>query len=124
MNKVWISHDMYDAIKNNPNGLLVETKGETALEIKVTGVVDYIEILRNDKYKIRIGDVLYESSKSYNKVFEWRVLDMWLEEFIGGNKTIVKCSNGTWSREFFVADILAMCKTKEEAEELLKEATE
>ena len=74
-----------------------------------------------DKYKIKIGDVLYQASKSYNKVFEWRVLDIWLEDYIGGNKTIVKCSNGTWSEEFFVADILAMCRSKDQAEQKLKE---
>lgn len=74
-----------------------------------------------DKYKIQIGDTLYEYSKSYNKVFEWEVLDIWLEDYIGGNKTIVKCSNGTWTKEFFVSDILAMYRSKETAEAALKE---
>lgn len=49
------------------------------------------------------------------------VFDIWLEDYISGNKTIVKCSNGTWSKEFFVADILAMCRSKEQAEQKLKE---
>lgn len=73
-----------------------------------------------DKYKIQIGDVLFEYSKSYHKIFEWKVLDIWLEDYISGNKTIVKCSNGTWTKEFFVADILAMSRTREEAK--LKES--
>ena len=73
-----------------------------------------------DKYKIQIGDVLYEYSKIHNKIFEWKVLDIWLEDYIGGNKTIVKCSNGNWSKEFFVADILAMYRSKEVAEQALK----
>ena len=73
-----------------------------------------------DKYKIQIGDVLFEYSKSYHKIFEWKLLDIWLEDYIGGNKTIVKCSNGTWTKEFFVADILAMSRTREEAK--LKES--
>ena len=74
-----------------------------------------------EKYKIQIGDVLFEYSKSYNKIFEWKVLDIWLEDYIGGNKTIVKCSNGTWTKEFFVADILAMYRSRELAEQKLEE---
>ena len=74
-----------------------------------------------DEHKIQIGDVLYESSYSYGKVFEWKVLDIWLENYISGNKTIVKCSNGSWEKEFFVADVLSFYSTKEQAEEKLKE---
>ena len=73
-----------------------------------------------EKYKIQIGDTLFENSESYNKIFEWKVLDIWLEDYIGGNKTIVKCSNGIWTKEFFVADILAMYRNKEQAEQSLK----
>ena len=73
----------------------------------------------SNNYKIRIGDTLYENSKPYNQVFEWKVLDIWLESYILGNKTIVKCSNGTWTKEFFVSDILAMYRSKEEAEKAL-----
>lgn len=73
-----------------------------------------------DKHKIQIGDVLYEYSYSYGKVHEWKVLDIWLENYISGNKTIVKCSNGTWIKEFFVADVLQFHKTREEAEAELK----
>ena len=74
------------------------------------------------KYTIKIGDTLYQANESYKKVFEWKVLDIWLEDYIGGNKTIVRCSNGTWSKEFFVADILAMYRTREEAEAKLEES--
>jgi hypothetical protein len=75
-----------------------------------------------DKYKIQIGDVLFEYSKSYHKIFEWKVLNIWLEDYIGGNKTIVKCSNGTWTKEFFASDILVMCRSREVAEAKLKES--
>lgn len=74
-----------------------------------------------DEHKIQIGDVLYEYSYTYGKVHEWKVLDIWLENYISGNKTIVKCSNGSWTKEFFVVDVLQFHKTKEEAEEKLKE---
>ena len=76
---------------------------------------------KKDEHKIQIGDVLYEDSYSYGKVFEWKVLDIWLENYISGNKTIVKCSNGIWTKDFFVADVLQFHKTKEEAEAKLKE---
>ena len=78
---------------------------------------------KKDEHKIQIGDVLYEYSYTYGKVHEWKVLDIWLENYIGGNKTIVKCSNGTWTKEFFVADVLQFHKTKEEAEKALEERT-
>lgn len=74
-----------------------------------------------DNYKIQIGDTLYESSKSYNKVFEWKILDIWFEAYISGYKTIVKCSNGRWTQEFFASDIVAMYIKREEAEAKLKE---
>lgn len=77
-----------------------------------------------DKYKIQIGDVLFEYSKSYHKIFEWKVLDIWLEDYIGGNKTIVKCSNGTCTKEFFASDILVMCRSREEAEKKLRKEDE
>ena len=73
-----------------------------------------------DKYKIQIGDTLFEYSKSYKKIFEWKVLDIWLEDYISGTKTILKCSNGIWTKEFFVADLLAMYRSKAEAERALK----
>lgn len=72
------------------------------------------------KDKIQIGDTLYEVSKSYNRIFAWNVLDIFLEDYISGNKTIIKCSNGIWTDEFYVSDILAMYRSREEAEQALK----
>lgn len=77
--------------------------------------------MSKEKYKIQIGDILYQASETYKRVFEWKVIDIWLEDYIGGNKTIVKCVNGTWTQEFFVADILAMSRCREVAEAKLKE---
>lgn len=77
-----------------------------------------------EKYKIQIGDTLYQASKSYKKVFEWKLLDIWLEDYISGNKTIVKCSNGSWTNEFFASDIIAMSRDREEAEAKLKGGAE
>lgn len=77
-------------------------------------------VMRKDKYKIQVGNKLYEASKSYHKVFEWEVLEICLEAYLGGWKTIVKCSNGTWTKEFFCADMFEFYNTYEEAEQALK----
>lgn len=69
-----------------------------------------------DKHKIQVGDVLYQASKSYNKVFEWKVLEIWVENYLTGPKTIVKCSNGTWTEEFFLSDVVRFSRRREFAE--------
>ena len=77
--------------------------------------------MRKDKYKVQVGDTLYQASKSYNRVFAWKVLEIWLESYISGNKTIVRCTNGTWSEEFFSSDVKEWFDTREDAEKALKE---
>lgn len=76
--------------------------------------------MRKDKYKIQVGDVLYEVNKWFNKVYEWKVLEIWLEDYVGGNKTIVRCTNGTWTKEFFASDVIRFYSDKEEAEKALR----
>lgn len=80
--------------------------------------------MRKDKYKVQVGDTLYQASKSYNKVFAWKVLEIWLEWYLVGLKTIVLCTNGTWTKEFFVSDVKEWFDSQEEAEKALKEMTE
>lgn len=75
---------------------------------------------RKDEHKIQIGDTLYQCSTTYEKVFEWVVLDIWLENYASGNKTIVKCSNGSWTKEFFVVDVLHFYNTEKKAKEQLE----
>lgn len=70
----------------------------------------------NDKHKIQIGDVLYQPSKSYNKVFAWTVVEIWVENYLTGPKTIVKCSNGIWTEEFFLSDVVRFSRSREFAE--------
>lgn len=77
--------------------------------------------MRKDKYKIQVGDVLYEASKSYNEVFEWKVLEIWLEEYVCNAKTIFKCTNGSRIKEFFAGDVLYFYSDKEEAQKALEE---
>ena len=80
--------------------------------------------MRKDKYKVQVGDTLYQASKSYNKVFAWMVLGIWIENYFAGCKTIVRCTNGTWTDEFFASDVKEWFDTREEAEKALKEMTE
>lgn len=80
--------------------------------------------MRKEKYKVQVGDTLYQASKSYNRVFAWKVLEIWLESYISGNKTIVRCTNGTWTKEFFISDVKEWFDTCEEAEKALVKLTE
>lgn len=77
--------------------------------------------LEADEHTIRIGNVLYQANKSYGKVFAWEIIDIYLENYLGGNKTMVRCSNGTWTNSFFAVDVLEWHKTRESAEKELAE---
>lgn len=77
--------------------------------------------MRKDKYKVQVGDVLYQVSKSYKKVFAWKVLAIWLEDYIEGTKTMLSCSNGTWTQEVFASDVREWFDTREAAESALEE---
>lgn len=84
--------------------------------------------MRKDKYKWQIGDILYQASKSYKKVFEWKIVDIWIEGYLSGPKTIVKVEtrsvgDGTLrvTDIRFLADILEYHDTREEAVAALAE---
>lgn len=77
--------------------------------------------MRKDKFKIQIGDVLYKADKSYNRVFKIEIVDIWLEDYIGGNKTIIKGKSEFGTKEYFVGDVLYFYNTEEEAAAALKE---
>ena len=76
--------------------------------------------MRQDKYKYQIGDVLYEASKTYHQVIEHKIIDIWVEDYIGGSKTIFRTESPKWRYEKFFADIKAMFNTREAAEEALE----
>lgn len=76
--------------------------------------------MRKDKFKIQIGDVLYKADESYNRVFKIEIVDIWLEGYISGNKTIIKGKSEFGTKEYFVGDVLYFYNTKEEAEKALK----
>lgn len=82
--------------------------------------------MRKDKHKYQIGDVLYEMSESYAKVFGWKITDIFVENYINGPKVIFKVERDkergwVWAKEMYLSDIQAMYDTKEEAEEALKD---
>ena len=37
--------------------------------------------MKKDKYKIQIGDVMFEASKMYNKVIQHTILDIYFEKY-------------------------------------------
>lgn len=72
--------------------------------------------MRKNKYKIQIGDVLYEASKMYGKVIEWRINDIFVEHYMGGDKTILTVESPVYGRsEKFLSDVTHWHDTDEEA---------
>lgn len=81
--------------------------------------------MRKDKYKWQIGDIVYEASKSYKKVFRYEIVDILVENYLSNPKTIfvVLVNHDEWVREKFMSDIVnGDCyDTREEAETALAE---
>lgn len=82
--------------------------------------------MKKDKHKYQIGDVLYEMSVSYSKVFAWKITDIFVENYISGPKVVFKVERDkergwVWAKEMYLSDIQAMYDTKEEADEALKD---
>ena len=86
--------------------------------------------MRKDKYKWQIGDIVYEASKSYGKVKELEIADIWIEDYLSGPKAIIRLNERdsvsgrrTWTHTKFMSDIVnGDCyDTREEAEAALAE---
>lgn len=82
--------------------------------------------MRKDKYKYQIGDILYEASTSYVKVFAWKIVDIFVENYVGGPKVVFRVERDTengwiWARDRYLSDIQMMYDTQKEAEEELNE---
>ena len=72
--------------------------------------------MRQNKYMYQIGDVLYEPSKMYKRVIEWKIIDIVVEEYVGGYKTIFRVKSemfGTGNK--FLSDVTHLCDTYDEA---------
>lgn len=81
--------------------------------------------MRKDKYKLQIGDVLYQASVSDVRVIEWEIVDIFVEDYVSGYKTIfvVKSDLFGCATKFF-GDIILWHDSFEEAEEKLKKELE
>ena len=76
--------------------------------------------MRKNKFKIQIGDVLYEASETYHRVIEWKIKDIFVEHYIGGNKTIFTVESPVFGRsEKFLGTVAYWHDTYEEAEKAL-----
>lgn len=75
--------------------------------------------MKTDRYKISIGDTMYEASKTYNRVIEHKIIDIYFELYISGYKTIVVTDSYLGRSSRFVGDIFTWYSTTEEAEEAL-----
>lgn len=82
--------------------------------------------MREIKFEINVGDVVFEASKTYNKVFGWKISEIKLEKYIVGWKTIVKLApvyNVSWNTTKFLSDVLHMYETKDDAEKAMNGET-
>ena len=77
--------------------------------------------VKQDKFKIQRGDVLYEPSMMYSRVIEHEIVDIFLESYASGYKTILKTKSSLGYAEKFASDVVYWCDTEEEALEKLKE---
>ena len=76
--------------------------------------------MKKDKFKIQVGDTLYEASKMYKKVIEWKIKEIFFEHYVSDVKTITCAVSDVYgSKCFFASDIIAMYDTKEEAQKAL-----
>ena len=72
--------------------------------------------MRKDKYMYQIGDVLYEPSKMYKRVIEWAIIDIFVEEYVGGYKTLFRVESEVFGRATkFLTDIIHWYDTYDEA---------
>lgn len=64
---------------------------------------------------ISIGDALYEPNIGYRKVIEHVIVDMYLERYISGWKTIIVTESYLGKQHKFASDITHWYYTQEEA---------
>lgn len=77
--------------------------------------------MRKEKFKIQVGDVLYEPSIMYGKVIEHKVVNVFLEDYVSGWKTMVVTESYLGRVTKFCTDVINWFDTEEEAEKALEE---
>lgn len=82
--------------------------------------------MRKDKYKIQIGDILYEASLMRNKVIEYKIVDISVENYFLSReykvifKVEYKLGDLEFTSEKYLGDVIQWFDTIEEAEEELE----
>ena len=88
---------------------------------KILEVGERRSLMKKDKFKLQRGDVLYEASKMYNKVIEWEIVDIFVEQYISGYKTIVVVKSDLFGKATkFLNDVFHLYDIPEAAAENLK----
>lgn len=77
--------------------------------------------MRKNKFKLQRGDVLYEASKMYKRVIEWEIVDIFVEQYISGYKTIVVVKSDLFGQATkFLSDVMLWYDIPEAAAKQLK----
>ena len=82
--------------------------------------------MRKNKHKIQIGDILYEVSLMRNKVIEYKIVDIFLENYsyVREYKVVFKVEYKLGDLEFtsekYLGDVIQWFDTIEEADEELE----
>lgn len=78
--------------------------------------------MRQSKYKLQVGDVLFEASRGRKKVIEWKIVKIFIEDYMSGGKVIFVVENAVYGRvERFMSDVMHWHETAVEANACLEE---
>lgn len=75
--------------------------------------------MKKDKYKIQIGDLMFEASKTYNRVIQHEIKDIYFEQYVSGYKTVVVTESYLGMQHKYASDICAWYDSAKEAENAL-----
>ena len=77
--------------------------------------------MRKEKFKIQVGDVLYEPSIMYGKVIEHKVVNVFLEDYVSGWKTMIVTESYLGIQHKYASDVVNWFDSAKEAEKALEE---
>ena len=76
--------------------------------------------MKKDKYKIQIGDVMFEASKMYHKVIQHVIKDIYFEQYVSGYKTVVVTESYLGTQSKYASDVCSWHDCAKEAEKALE----
>ena len=76
--------------------------------------------MKKDKYKIRIGDVMFEASKMYHKVIQHVIRDIYFEQYVSGYKTVVVTESYLGTQSKYASDVCSWYDCAKKAEKALE----